>query len=599
MRRAALMRPPKEANLRSMNPNRFALTFCLLGLGLSACAGLPDAGGGSGAGSQSSIAGNADARPVSTYGLLLAGQVASDAGDSAGAADYFKRASQQDPEAAFLRGRAFTSALLAGDVPAAAQLAPGPEEGTLAEQQLGRLTIAANAMAEMRPHDALTALTGEFAAPNRAADLLMQPWAAAAAGDWKSALTLPDAKGDRLIDELSRLNQAMLYERAKHYDLAEAAYKQLLSEGDAEGLVTGSYVDFLERRGRRADAVAVCDTALKDDPEARSLQSLRDQAASKAAAPPMPSLDQGAAQALLAPAAIFLAEKQPQLGLAYLRLILRLDPARDEAWMLVGDTKGAMGDVDGARLAFLQVQAGSPDYVDARGRLISTYDQPGDAAKVLDLAQETVKLAPNDDEALALLASALSGAERYDESAKVMDTLMAHLGAQAGWEAYYMRGVALDQSGHWPEAERDFRKALDLKPDASDVLNYLGYSWIDRGERLQEAKAMIEKALSAKPDSGAMVDSLGWAYYRLGDFNQAVEQLERACELEPADPDINDHLGDAYWRAGRRIEARFQWERVLSLEPSAKLRAAVELKLKDGLGDDGRPVSPAPAVASR
>ena len=82
-----------------------------------------------------------------------------------------------------------------------------------------------------------------------------------------------------------------------------------------------------------------------------------------------------------------------------------------------------------------------------------------------------------------------------------------------------------------------------MSPDEPDVLNYLGYSWIDRGVDLKDAKAMIEKAVAAKPDSGAIVDSLGWADYKLGLYADAVEQLERATELEPADPDINNHLG--------------------------------------------------------
>jgi Flp pilus assembly protein TadD len=142
------------------------------------------------------------------------------------------------------------------------------------------------------------------------------------------------------------------------------------------------------------------------------------------------------------------------------------------------------------------------------------------------------------------------------------------------------------------------KKALTLAPDEPEVLNYLGYSWIDRGERLQEAKAMIEKAVAAKPDSGAMVDSLGWAYFRLGDFPKAVDQLERAAELEPADPDINNHLGDAYWRAGRKTEARFQWQRVLTLNPDAKMREEVERKLKSGLDTQAR-VAEAAAPAAR
>jgi Flp pilus assembly protein TadD len=94
-----------------------------------------------------------------------------------------------------------------------------------------------------------------------------------------------------------------------------------------------------------------------------------------------------------------------------------------------------------------------------------------------------------------------------------------------------------------------------------------------------------------------MVDSLGWAYYRLGDYDKAVEKLERAAELEPADPEINHHLGDAYWRVGRRLEARFQWNKVLTLEPDAATKAAVEAKLESGLGPAQKP--PGRIVAGR
>ena len=122
-----------------------------------------------------------------------------------------------------------------------------------------------------------------------------------------------------------------------------------------------------------------------------------------------------------------------------------------------------------------------------------------------------------------------------------------------------------ERAGRWPDAERDLQKALTLSPNEADVLNYLGYSWADRGERLPEALAMLQKANRANPASGAIVDSLGWAYFRMGDFTRALA------------------LGDAYWRAGRQIEARYQWARVLSLQPSPKLKAEVEAKLDAGL----------------
>jgi Flp pilus assembly protein TadD len=97
---------------------------------------------------------------------------------------------------------------------------------------------------------------------------------------------------------------------------------------------------------------------------------------------------------------------------------------------------------------------------------------------------------------------------------------------------------------------------------------------------------MIKSAVDQRPDDGYIVDSLGWAYYRLGNFEEAVRYLERAVELRPEDPTINDHLGDAYWRVGRRLEARFQWSHARDLKPEPEELAKIEEKLRSGLPDD-------------
>jgi len=157
------------------------------------------------------------------------------------------------------------------------------------------------------------------------------------------------------------------------------------------------------------------------------------------------------------------------------------------------------------------------------------------------------------------------------------------------WRSYYSRGAAREQLDRWPEAEADLRRALEISPDQADVLNYLGYSWVDRGEHLQEGLAMIRRAAEIRPMSGAIIDSLGWAYYRLGDYPQAVDWLEVAVRLEPADATLADHLGDAYWRIGRRIEARFQWQRAMTLEPDDP--EVIRVKIENGLPDEAAPQS--------
>ena len=124
---------------------------------------------------------------------------------------------------------------------------------------------------------------------------------------------------------------------------------------------------------------------------------------------------------------------------------------------------------------------------------------------------------------------------------------------------------------------------MQLFPDQPDVLNYLGYSWIDQGINLDEGLAMVRKAVELRPNSGFIIDSLGWAYYRLGRFEEAAEELQKALELMPSDPVINDHLGDAYWQIGRKLEAVFQWKHALAGEPAAEDKVKIEQKLQVGL----------------
>ena len=552
--------------------------------GLAACADMPAQTGS--APTPSGVAAIPDANDTgSLYGLFLAGRKALNDGHGQVAAEYFAKASESDPSAAFLRERAFTAALIAGDVHRAAGLAPEGPPASQSVQRLGKLTRAVDALAEGHGHEAQLALGPEpLGPPHREASLLLAPWLAAATGDEKAALTLPDARGDLLVNEVSTLDHALLEERFHHYAEAETAFHKLTTGGETSEASITAYGGFLERRGRKADAKALYDTALKVDAGNAPIRAALARLAAGGAAPAQPTIDEGAAQAMLAPAAAYFAERQPELGLTYLRLVLRLDPTRDDAWILLGDTLVAAGDLDSARGAYDHIRPGSPQYVGARGRLILTYQGANDAPKALEIAQQTVKTEPNSDDALALLADSLRSSEKYDDSAKILDTLIAHQGDHASWQLYYMRGVALAQADHWPQAEPDLKKALTLKPDDPEVLNYLGFSWVDRGEHLVEARDMIEKAATARPDSGAIIDSLGWAYFKLGDYKGAVTQLERAVSLEAADPDINDHLGDAYWRVGRIVEARYQWQRVLSLDPSATLRQQVEMKLKSGPG---------------
>jgi tetratricopeptide (TPR) repeat protein len=387
-----------------------------------------------------------------------------------------------------------------------------------------------------------------------------------------------------VVDYFGELDQGLLFERAHRYGEAETDFKAATSTGVRGELGALAYGGFLERRGRRSDAVAVYDEALAQDPDSIALKSARARAEAGREAPPAPTVRQGAAQAMLAPAAVMISAKQSQVALAYLRLILKLDPQRDEAWVMVGDLLAAQGDVPGSRDAYARPRPGSTEYVTAQSKLAWSYQNDGDKDLALKIAREAA--ATGSVEGRMTLADLLRADERYAESADVLTSLIAEQ-KKPDWRLLYARGVAYERTDRWPQAEADLKAALAQQPDDPELLNYLGYSWIDRNENLKEAMAMVERAVASDPRSGAMVDSLGWAYYRLGDYKTAVEKLEEAVELDAGDPEINNHLGDAYWKVGRRDEALFQWRRVLTLQPDAKMKSEAEAKIASAQGPDG------------
>ena len=532
--------------------------------------------------------------PPSVNGLFLAGAVALNAGSGDSAAEMFAGAAAADPDDTSLKQRAFTANLVAGRVTRAAQLSPGPGEAGDGLVNLGRLTQAVEALAEGRNKAAQTLLaaippTGAHASAAR----LTAPWIAVAAGDTRAAAP-PEPGGDRLILPFQTLGRARLAERAGRFAVADPLFKGLTASRD--GLFTQAYGGFLERRGRRAEAVKLYDLALQRTADDIALQRARARA-SGASAPPQPTIKEGAAEALVGPAAALSIRREGDRGLSYLRLALRLDPHRAPLWLMVGEALEAAGDVESARRAYGEVAPGEPEHPTALTRLALLRQKADDAPGALELARQAYAEAPTDPQAMVTYAELLRIAKRYDEAIAILDKLIAKMGkSQPAAKLYFLRAAALERAGKWPQAESDLKQSLAIDPNDAEVQNYLGYAWADRGEHLPEAVALLRKAVAASPGQGALLDSLGWAYFRSGDTKAAVIDLERAVALEPADAAIVDHLGDAYWRIGRSLEARYQWNRVLTLDPEDDVKARATQKLKDGGPTTARATPPAPVI---
>jgi tetratricopeptide (TPR) repeat protein len=523
---------------------------------------------------------------VSPYGKFLAGEAALNEGRSAEAAQFFEQAKATGADSGGLVSeRAFTAALLAGDIDKAAALAPTGDQASDMAKRLGTLAQAVKALSDGKGQAARTLLNPDaIGFPHRSAAALLQPWAAAQVGDVEGSLVRPQVRGDRVVDYFGQLGQALLYERARRFDEAETDFKAAMGGAARSETAVTAYGEFLERRGRRADALTLYNGALAQEPSSVAVKAAKARVAAGRPAPAAPTVREGAAQALLAPAAVMISAKQNQFALAYLRLALALDPRRDEAWIMVGDLMSAAGDDGAARAAYGKPRPASVEYPTAQAKLAWTYQNAGDKETALKLARAAA--ASGAMEARMTLADLLRADERYAESAEVLSGLIGE-NKTPDWRLLYARGVAYERIGRWPDGEVDLKAALAMAPDEPELLNYLGYSWIDRGEHLKDALAMVEKAVGQNPRSGAMVDSLGWAYYRLGDYKKAVDKLEEAVELEAGDPEINNHLGDAYWKVGRKDEALFQWKRVLTLQPDSKIKASAEAKIASSAGPDG------------
>ena len=294
------------------------------------------------------------------------------------------------------------------------------------------------------------------------------------------------------------------------------------------------------------------------------------------------SVQEGLAEALFDLASVVNRPETIDLALLYDRFALYLRPDLAVAQLLLSDILSAQDKPEASLAVLAQIPASSPYSGSARLRAAVNLEMLDRGDEAVAELREMAAAAPKQVEAEMQLGDLLRSKKRYLEAVDAYDEAIRRLqdaGMPEHWTLFYSRGIALERAGQWKRAEADLEQALALKPDQPLVLNYLGYSWIDRGEHLQRGLKMIEKAVELRPEDGYIVDSLGWAHYRLGDYGSAVQYLEKALELVPEDPTINDHLGDAYWQSGRSTEARYQWRRALQFGPDKDEVKPIEAKL--------------------
>jgi tetratricopeptide (TPR) repeat protein len=521
------------------------------------------------------------------FGAYLAGRHAQHMRDYQSAVSWFEDALRADPESPELITRTFLMEASVGQFDRAQ---------TLAESELK--LDSTDAMAELvllldrvSAGDKTGAMARADALPHEGVHRFVRPLARA----WTHMAVGDVAGADAALQEFDKFNgfaPLKFYQLGLLYDFAGDAgpaadnFKQALdASGQLNWRLTDSLANFYQRHGRDDEAQALYQRFVKDNAGSELAESVL--ASRPTGVPPalIGSPEDGLAEALFDLASVVNQPETLDLALLYARCALRLRPHMVLAQLLLADVLSAQNKPE-LSLAILDgVPQSSPYSWSARLRIagnLELLDRTDDAiAQLRAMAAEEPTRAGADMQ----LGDLLRSKKRFAEAVDAYDEAIQRFGAAdmpERWSLYYSRGIALERSGQWNRAEADLRRALELKPEQPLVLNYLGYSWIDRGENLERGLEMIQKAVELRPEDGYIVDSLGWAHYRLGDYSSAVQYLEKAIELVPEDPTINDHLGDAYWQSGRPVEARYQWKRALQFGPQDDEIKPIQAKLDGG-----------------
>jgi tetratricopeptide (TPR) repeat protein len=532
----------------------------------------------------------APAVPVAAQGIAGAYLAARQAGfdnNYREAARYFAEAIAADPGNPGLLESGIRANIGAGDMDAAIAIARRFDR-TGFESSYAALATLAGQFKDERYEDVLE----DIAAGNRIApmvDGLLAAWAEFGLGRMSAALDrfdeVAETQGGGLI---AYYNKALALARVGDLEGAD----EILS-GRAHGSLqldrrgVMAHVQILSQLERNEDALAVLEERFGLANLDASVVEMRArlEAGETLTFTTLPDAQAGVAEVFYVVAGALSGDTSAGTTLLYSRAAEYLRPDHIEAILFSASMLEQQEQYDLATVAYNRVPRDHPAFDTAEIGRAEALRKSGRSEAAIEVLQQLARARPENPSVHMTLGDTLRQLERYDEASQAYDEAIALLEEDrtAQWVLYFARGITHEREDRWPQAEADFRKALELRPEQPQVLNYLGYSFVEMGVNMDEALDLIERAVAAEPNSGYIVDSLGWVLFRLGEYEEAVVHLERATELLPVDPIINDHLGDAYYAVGRKLEAEFQWKRALSFDPEEDEADRIRRKLEVGL----------------
>jgi tetratricopeptide (TPR) repeat protein len=519
-------------------------------------------------------------------GAYLAARIAGSRDDFREASNWYTRALIADPSNSALMEGAVIAHIAAGNFEAALAVARRLQQSGAKSQPADLILIADQA--KRGDFSAMIADLEAGRSVGMLLDGLVRAWAELGTGQMSNAVEqfekLAETKG---LEAFGLYHKALALASVGDFEGAEA-----ILSGKDNGTInvrrrgTIAHVQILSQLERNADALALLDRALPIDTDPVVAEyKTRLEAGETLPYDITRNVTDGIGEVFFTLSLALNGEASDSYTLLYSRITTWLRPDHFEAQLmsasllenqlqydLAAEAYGMVPRTDGG---FFAAEIGRARALNGAGRL--------DAA--LEVLTTLARDTPDLFSVHLALGDTLRRAERWPEASAAYDKAVALIPTVAAnyWSVYFSRGISYERQGKWEEAEADFRKALELRPDEPQVLNYLGYSFLERGENFDEAIAMIETAVKARPDSGYIVDSFAWGLFLLGRYEEAVEHMERASVLEPVDPIVTDHLGDVYWAVGRKLEASFQWRRALSFGPEDDDAERIRRKLEIGL----------------
>ncbi|MDF0601032.1 tetratricopeptide repeat protein [Psychromarinibacter sp. C21-152] len=519
-------------------------------------------------------------------GPYLAARHASIFSDFRAAAEYYGQAIARDPSNPGLLESAAMSYMALGDVDKASAVARRLTSLGVTSQ-IANMALVANQLKNEQFEQVLDDFEAGLSI-GEAMDPLIRAWSQIGAGRMSAALETFDALAAEEGMELFGLYHKSLA-LATVGDFESAA--EIMSGEDSgplqltrRGII--AYAEVLSQLERQADAIDLIDKAFGPDLDP-ALAAMRDRLEAGEVLPfdSVRDAKDGAAEVFLVVAGALSGETSDSYTLLYSRVAEYLRPGHVDAILLSAGLLESLERYELATETYSRIPRDHPSFAAAELGRAEALRKSGKTEAAIEVMEQLTRLQPENPSVFVTLGDALRGLERYDEASKAYDEAIALFDdpQQPQWILFFARGITHEREDRWEQAEADFRKALELNPGQPQVLNYLGYSFVEMGENYDEALDMIEEAVAAAPNSGYIIDSLGWVQFQLGRYDEAVTNLERAAELMAVDPVVNDHLGDAYWAVGRYNEARFQWKRALSFDPEEDEAERIRRKLEVGL----------------